>query len=121
MVSIENLQKNTTYIVGASIFTGNYEYWHLKSTKSFKTLEKDDYWPQMILNDTISVEFMPQNDSKALIAAIKWQRTDGERTTHSNSQMYDIEEKKKRLNNFFRYDLRLPFHIIFENTQHISA
>lgn len=78
MVKIENLQKNTRYIVNARIFTGNHEYWHLHSTESFKTLETDSYWPQMISNETINVDFMPQNDSKALIAKIAWQPTAGE-------------------------------------------
>lgn len=66
--------------MNATIFTGNLEYWHLKPTKSFKTLETEYYRPQTILNDTIQVEYMPQNDSKAVIAKIKWKPTTGEMT-----------------------------------------
>lgn len=69
--------------MNATIFTGNFDYWHLIPTKSFKTLETENYWPQMIQNNTIQVNYVPQNDSKALIAKIKWKPTAGE-PTHSN-------------------------------------
>lgn len=88
MVKIEHLQKNTSYNVNASIFTGNFEYWHLMSTKSFKTLETENYWPQMILNDTITVDYVPQNDSQALIAKIDWQPTAGELIQFNSLNIY---------------------------------
>lgn len=77
-MKIENLQLNTSYIVNATIFNANFEYWHLMPTKSFKTLELENYWPQMISNDTIQVKYLPQNDSNALIAKIEWKPTAGE-------------------------------------------
>lgn len=53
------------------------------SAKAFRTLETENYWPQMISNDTIQVDYLPQNDPNALIAKIEWKPTAGE-PTHSN-------------------------------------
>lgn len=77
--------------MNATIFTANSEYWHLTPIKSFKTLEMENYWPQMILNDTIQVEYLPQNNSSALIAQIEWEPTAGE-PTHLNLNLFNFAE-----------------------------
>lgn len=62
----------------ASIFTGNYEYRHLSPMKSFKTIENDDYVPQMISNDTIKISYGPSENASAFMTTIQWQPAAGE-------------------------------------------
>lgn len=77
IVKIENLSKNTSYNVIASIFTGNLEYRHIVPMKTFQTLNNDDYIPQTISNDTITLDITPDIDSSALFATIEWKPTTG--------------------------------------------
>lgn len=70
--------------MNASISTENREYWHLVSSKSFGTLETENYVPQMISNDTIEVDYVPIINQNALIARITWEPTAG-KLIRSNS------------------------------------
>lgn len=83
-MTVENLTENTSYNVTASIFTSNLEYRHLTAMKTFKTLDSNDYIPQTIPNNTITVNVTPDQNATGLIATIKWQPTEGGHT-HFNT------------------------------------
>lgn len=63
----------------ASIFSADYEYRHLSSMKSFRTLDTDGYIPQMISNDTITLKYTNSTvNSSMLLTTIEWAPTKGE-------------------------------------------
>lgn len=77
----ENLEKNTTYNVTATIFTANFEYHHLSHVKSFKTIESDNYILEMISNKAIKLSYGAGDNSSALITTIEWEPTEGKHTS----------------------------------------
>lgn len=88
-MTIDDLQKNTTYNVVASIFKGNAEYRHLLKMETFKTLEHEKYVPNTISNETIKLSFKP-NDSDSLYALIDWQPAEGEHKMLMSFDLYLI-------------------------------
>lgn len=78
IAQVDQLQKNTTYAITATIFNGRSEYRQLQQTQYFKTLEHDDYVPDKISNDTIRLYFTWKQDTSALSTTIKWKSAAGE-------------------------------------------
>lgn len=76
-MKIANLQKNTSYIMIASIFSGNFEYRQLTLVKSFRTLENEFFVPKSISNDTIKMNYVLKNSSEMLSVKLNWDQTDG--------------------------------------------
>lgn len=78
------MQKNTSYDVTANIFTGNLEFSHVSAMRSFETLNTDDYVPQMVLNDSITLNYTAKENSSALITTIEWEPTAGSHISNRN-------------------------------------
>lgn len=88
-MQIKNLQRNTSYAVTASIFSGDFEYRHFTHMESFETLDNENYIPNPVLNDTIKLVYSLLNGSETLLTTIKWDPTDG-KLTHSIVRYYQF-------------------------------
>lgn len=76
------MTNDTSYNVTVTIFDyGNFEYiktYDLQNVKPFETLKNENYKPQTINNDTISVHYDSSiNDSIEIVTTIRWNPAKG--------------------------------------------
>lgn len=69
--------KNTTYALNASIFNSEFEYRQLLHPQVFKTLETENYVPDMISNESVQLNYTAMADNSKLLTIIKWTPTAG--------------------------------------------
>lgn len=71
-MQIDNLRNNTAYTLTAGIFDNKFEYRQLMHTESFKTLEDENYVPDVISNTSIHVNYDSIGKNFSLLTFINW-------------------------------------------------